>query len=45
VEEAIEAEMEKELTCVIRQSWVKPAVSSMPPGAILNFAKAPFPTN
>lgn len=45
VEEAIEAEMEKELTCVDSAELAKPAVSSTRLVAISSFAKAPFRTS
>lgn len=45
VEEAIEAEMEKEITVLIRQNWVKPAVSLMLRVAISSFAKPRSQTN
>lgn len=45
VEEAIEAEMEKEISVLIRQNWVKPAVSLMLRVAISSFAKPRSQTN
>lgn len=45
VEEAIEAEMEKEIAVLIRQNWVKPAVSLMLRVAISSFAKPRSQTN
>lgn len=45
VEEAIEAEMEKRSAVLIRQNWVKPAVSLMPRVVISSFAKLRSRTN
>ncbi|MGT8873119.1 hypothetical protein ACVV4A_24410 [Escherichia coli] len=45
VEEAIEAEMEKRSAVLIRQNWVKPAVSLMPRVVISSFAKPRSRTN